>query len=132
MNTTTSTAGIVTLLGRDYNVANEQGDATPEAAVALQKCYNIISAALKARTSAMKKFLAGTIQDREFGAAMKEFAGDVGTVRSALHAIPANAVASSTATRQTIYVEFFNGVDAALAANMTKTDAKAANVALKD
>ena len=108
----------------------ENGDATAEGAILLQRVQNDLSSAAKAESKARKDYRECKITGKQYTSAVKAAVDSIENGRKALKALPAGTSCAGglgNMTKQTVWCQHFNGVDENLKANMTKKDAKAIN-----
>jgi len=108
-------------------LTDDDGNPTRDAAAFLREVFATLTDATKAFNTAKRNLLAGNMTDKGFTASAGTYAAILREGREALRAIPAKTTARGGATRQSVWVSFFEGVDASLERNMTKADAKALN-----
>ena len=108
-------------------ITSEDGNPTAQAAQALRLIHGTMIDAGKAFNRAKRLLMAGTLDAGGFSDNAGVYAAIVGQVRDAIRVLPLKTTAKGGATPQTVWCEFFEGVDARLERNMTRADAKAAN-----
>ena len=117
-----------TIFGTDLaTTVDADGNPTRDAAVFLREVFEILTDATKAFNAAKRNLLAGNMTDKAFVTSAGTYAAILREGRQALRALPSKTTARGGATRQSVWVAFFEGVDASLERNMTKADAKALN-----
>lgn len=108
-------------------VVDADGNPTRVAAEVLGRVYAVMAEAVKVERTARRTLMQGNATPAAYANAARAYADVVVEVRDVLRAIPRKTTARGGATPQTVWVEFFEGVDADLERNMTKADAKAKN-----
>lgn len=108
-------------------IVDADNNPTRVAAEVLGVVFSGLRDAVKAFTRAKAGLMAGTLTPAAFAAAARAFGDVTVEAREVLRAIPLKTTARGGATPQTVWCEYFEGVDARLERNMTRTDAKAKN-----
>ena len=108
-------------------IVDADNNPTRVAAEVLGVVFSGLRDAVKAFTRAKAGLMAGTLTPAAFAAAARAFGDVTVEAREVLRSIPLKTTARGGATPQTVWCEYFEGVDARLERNMTRTDAKAKN-----
>ena len=107
-------------------ITTDDGNPTAQAAQALRLIHGTMIDAGKVFNKAKRSLMGGSAPE-DFARAAGAYGVVVEAVREGIRALPLKTTAKGGATPQTVWCEFFEGVDARLERNMTRADAKAAN-----